>query len=140
MINKNMIAPCGMNCALCAAYLRENNKCPGCRQMSEDAPKTCRQCRIRKCEKRSSEYCFSCDEFPCDRLKHLDERYRSKYHMSEIDNLNEIKEIGIKKFLSNQEKQWKCPTCSGIISCHNGLCYNCDKEKLNNKRRKYSWD
>jgi hypothetical protein len=26
-----LIAPCGMNCGVCMAYLREKNKCPGCR-------------------------------------------------------------------------------------------------------------
>ncbi|MDD5456566.1 MAG: hypothetical protein PHV30_05985 [Candidatus Margulisbacteria bacterium] len=25
-----LIAPCGMNCAICLGYLREKNKCPGC--------------------------------------------------------------------------------------------------------------
>lgn len=28
---KHLIAPCGMNCGTCIAYLRDKNKCPGCR-------------------------------------------------------------------------------------------------------------
>jgi hypothetical protein len=26
-----LIAFCGMNCTLCMAYLRDKNRCPGCR-------------------------------------------------------------------------------------------------------------
>ena len=29
----DLIAPCGMNCNICMAYLREKNKCPGCREI-----------------------------------------------------------------------------------------------------------
>lgn len=29
-INRNLIAPCGMNCGVCIAYLREKNRCQGC--------------------------------------------------------------------------------------------------------------
>jgi hypothetical protein len=28
---KELVAPCGMNCGICIAYLREKNKCPSCR-------------------------------------------------------------------------------------------------------------
>lgn len=28
--DKSLIAPCGMNCGTCIAYLRDKNKCPGC--------------------------------------------------------------------------------------------------------------
>ncbi len=27
----SLIAPCGMNCGICLAYLRTKNVCPGCR-------------------------------------------------------------------------------------------------------------
>ena len=30
IIKTRLIAPCGMNCAVCLGYLREKNKCPGC--------------------------------------------------------------------------------------------------------------
>jgi hypothetical protein len=30
-ISKELIAPCGMNCAICKAYLRQRNPCNGCR-------------------------------------------------------------------------------------------------------------
>jgi hypothetical protein len=27
-----------------------------------------------------------------------------------------------------------------MICCHNGLCYNCDLEKLRKKKHKYRWN
>jgi hypothetical protein len=72
---------------------------------------------------------------PCERLKHLDKRYRTRYHMSMLDNLDFIKKKGITKFLKKEEKKWKCPKCNGIISCHNGLCYDCKSNKLIKKNK-----
>jgi hypothetical protein len=60
--------------------------------------------------------------------------------MSMIENLNLIKENGMEKFLENQEETWKCQNCGEVISCHNGLCFKCDLEKLKNKKQKYRWD
>ncbi len=33
--NFSIIAPCGMNCSICMAYLRGKNKCPGCRGIDD---------------------------------------------------------------------------------------------------------
>ena len=47
IIKSSLIAPCGMNCALCMARLiREKNQCPGCRGDDNDKPKYCVQCVI----------------------------------------------------------------------------------------------
>lgn len=77
--------------------------------------------------------------YPCKMLKGLDRRYRTKYHMSMIDNLNFIKEKGIELFLEKEKEKWECKTCGDVICCHNGLCLNHQiDEFLNNK--KYRWD
>jgi hypothetical protein len=125
-----LIAPCGMNCGLCMAYLREKNKCPGCR--GEDAIKliTRTNCRIKNCvalEKGNNNFCFTCEKYPCERLKHLDKRYRTKYNMSMIENLDNIKKSGIKKFIKNEKERWMCPNCGGTICVHKGYCYSCKK-------------
>lgn len=52
------------------------------------------------------QYCFECNFFPCARLKHLDKRYQSKYGMSEIANLENIKKNGIRKFIKSEEKKY----------------------------------
>jgi hypothetical protein len=69
--------------------VRDKNACPGCRGDEAGKPKTRVNCRIKKCEKmvEGIGFCFGCDVFPCDRLDHLDERYRGKYGMSMIKGL-----------------------------------------------------
>jgi hypothetical protein len=101
-----MIAPCGMNCGVCRVHLRPNNPCVGCRNIEQNLARTRMGCRLRLCDKRRGEYCFDCEEFPCERLKHLDKRYRTKYGMSEIENLEFIRDKGIEKFLKNERKRW----------------------------------
>ncbi len=114
-----------MNCAICLGYLREKNKCPGCHNID-----TLRiRCRILKCTERKGKYCFSCDKFPCARLKQLDKRYRTKYKMSMIENLQNIKNFGIRKFVRNEKEKWICTDCGGIICIHRGYCFNYGKVK-----------
>jgi hypothetical protein len=104
-ISKNLIAPCGMNCAICKAYLRQRNPCNGCRDAAQNMPPTRVTCRMRICEKRTGSFC-DCAEFPCDRLQHLDRRYQSRYGMSEIANLESIRKNGIRQFLESECKRW----------------------------------
>ena len=131
-IKRVMIAPCGMNCALCIGYLREKNQCGGCVTMDENTPNSCRKCIIRNCDKLKEAkrpYCFECDTFPCKRLKGLDKRYRTKYGMSMLDNLGYIRNAGIRKFLQKEKERWTCRQCGGIISVHRRECLYCGAEK-----------
>ena len=126
----NLIAPCGMNCGLCYAYQREKNKCSGCR-CDFNLPNSCQRCSIKNCDflkENKSTYCYDCEKFPCLRLKQLDKRYKTKYHMSMIDNLNQIKEKGINYFLIKEEKKWKCSNCGYIIYVHHNLSKKCPIE------------
>jgi hypothetical protein len=138
-ILKKMIAPCGMNCALCMGYQREKDRCMGCRS-NGNKPQYCMKCIIANCEQvlnNKSKLCYECDKFPCPRLKRLDKRYRNKYHMSMLDNLNNIKDNGIEFFLDEQVKKWTCPNCHELLSVHRNFCLHCkepyiidDKEKI----------
>jgi len=47
-----------------------------------------------------------------------------------LENLEIIKNQGIKTLLAREEEKWKCPRCGGVISCHNGICYTCGLDKL----------
>jgi hypothetical protein len=127
-IHTTLIAPCGMNCHLCHAYIRDKKTCPGCRDDDSLKSKTCVSCRIKNCEKIVQDeavYCFSCDSFPCDRLKHLDKRYRTKYGMSMIGNLENIRKFGIRNFIRNEKEKWTCPKCGELISVHKPQCLSC---------------
>jgi len=87
-----MIGYCGYRCHLCAAqsddpvvrqrlvdgwrkyfghenYTAENVRCDGCLSDGRLADKSCRArpCAIEK----GAETCVDCDEFPCDKMRHL---------------------------------------------------------------------
>jgi len=131
-ITLKMIAPCGMDCALCMAYQREKNRCPGC--WGNDPYKTTSRagCKIRNCEffERSKvKYCFGCEDFPCARLKQLDKRYRTKYGMSMIENLERIREVGIQKFVREEKERWVCGVCGGLLCVHREECMYCGYKK-----------
>jgi Protein of unknown function (DUF3795) len=124
-----LIAPCGMNCRLCQAYIRDKKSCPGCRGDDSLKPKTRVTCKIKTCEKivaRKLKYCFKCDIFPCANLKHLDDRYIAKYGLSMIDNLNKINTLGIRQFIRNEIKRWSCPECGEMICAHKSTCLSCE--------------
>jgi hypothetical protein len=128
--NINLIAPCGMNCAICMNYLRERNQCPGCRGPDKDKRVTRIRCKIKTCEvfnDKNTEFCFDCGNYPCEKLLHLDNRYKNKYNMSMIENLEFIKTSGIKNFLDNEQIRWTCDECGGTVCVHKGRCYSCGK-------------
>ncbi|WP_135606565.1 DUF3795 domain-containing protein [Methanococcoides sp. NM1] len=128
----SLIAPCGMNCGICIAYLRDKNKCPGCRGSDINKPVTRTKCKIKNCppfKRDKLQFCFECEKFPCDKLKHLDERYRTKYNMSMVENLENIKELSLKEFVKNEKKRWTCSECGGTICVHRRYCYSCGKKK-----------
>jgi hypothetical protein len=123
-----LIAPCGMNCGLCLAFLREKNRCPGCNIDAGNKSKSCLQCVIKNCAllaETTSNFCYDCPAFPCTRLKQLDKRYRTKYKMSMIENLGNIKNSGLESLILSEKKKWNCPTCGGTICVHRGYCLDC---------------
>lgn len=145
-MDESLIAPCGMNCALCISYQAQKNDlkqkgfarsyCAGCRPRGKN-------CAFMKknCERLGNglvRFCHECEDFPCARLKALDKRYRTKYHMSMIENLEQLRAIGIDRFLEQQAAAWRCSRCGEAICCHVGLCLKCDLEKLR-QNRKYRW-
>lgn len=129
-MSRLMIAPCGMNCAICLANLRDRNICYGCWNEDENMRNHCTKCSIRNCELlagTNTKFCYECTKFPCARLKQLDKRYRLKYKMSMIDNLHYIQEFGLESFQQKESIRWKCDTCGGMICVHRGLCLKCSQ-------------
>jgi len=130
-IPTKLIAPCGMNCGLCRAYIRDRKACPGCRGDDGNKSKACVRCKIKNCEqiaKGKAKYCFSCDSFPCASLDHLDKRYRTKYGMSMIDNLKIIREFGIRHFVRIEKEKRACTRCGEMICVHKPKCLSCEYE------------
>ncbi len=128
MVDTQLIAPCGMNCRICYAYLREKDRCTGCLGTDEGKGVSILRCRIRTCEERNQRdlrFCYKCSTFPCRRLKDLDKRYRTKYRMSMLENLSNLRENGVRQFVKSERERWKCPGCGAMICVHNRRCYEC---------------
>ncbi|MGI5958918.1 MAG: DUF3795 domain-containing protein [Massiliimalia sp.] len=126
-----LIAPCGMNCALCQAYQGKGLPCYGCGNGGER--KSCKNCTIANCNHKDR-FCFECEQYPCKRLSNLDKRYREKYHMSMLKNLEEIKADGIDAFLKHQKEKYTCPVCGQLVSVHRSACIYCELEKNTKKK------
>ena len=147
-MEKNLIAPCGVNCAVCAAYLAgkyevrcgniKTSYCEGCRPRNKQCAFIKKRCPHGLLEGKI-EFCFKCRDFPCENLKKLDKRYRDNFRTSLIENLTFIRDEGIQPFLQSEEIKWRCLECGGVISCHNAVCYSCHPEKLGGKRQ-YHWE
>ncbi len=136
-IRTTLIAPCGMNCRLCIAYVREKNICPGCRGDDSVKSKSCLHCRIKNCElivRGKVRYCFSCTSFPCQRLKHLDRRYRTKYGMSMLENLQSIRDVGVRRFVKEERAKWTCPGCGELLCVHKPHCLVCEHRWRQDRR------
>jgi len=133
MIDVNLIAPCGMNCAICLGHLREKKQCQGCREIDAYELSYGRKCTIRSCQilkEKNLKVCSDiCEKFPCLRLKNLDKRYRTKYGMSMLENLENIKNIGIEKFVEQEQIRWKCPKCGELLCVHRTSCLKCDTKR-----------
>lgn len=128
----NIIAPCGINCSTCLGFLREKNKCTGCNSNTESKPNHCFVCSIKTCSYLAQTYsklCYECPIYPCKRLKQIDKRYRIRYNISLIGNLETIKTIGLDAFLQHETSKWKCPDCGGTICVHRAYCLHCHKTK-----------
>ena len=123
-----LIAACGMNCGVCLAYLRDRRKCPGCRADAINKRNSCVRCTIMNCEllqSTRSGFCYECLKYPCRRLRELDKRYRTKYGMSMIDNLEFIREHGLTAFVEKENERWRCRKCGGVVCVHRGFCSTC---------------
>lgn len=146
-MKEELIAPCGMNYAICSQYLalKHNVKsrgiripyCIGCRARGKKCAFIKKGCDLLSEGKTKD--CFECSDFPCHKLKSIDERYRKHHRMSMIINLEYIKKKGMNHFLMKEQERWKCPECGGFISCHNGLFFSCDFDKLSQKKPKYKY-
>jgi hypothetical protein len=123
-----IIAPCGLNCSLCRAYLRERDPCPGCRGDETSKSNACLTCAIKNCAELAAgghQFCFTCDKFPCADLLHLEGRYKDKYGVSVIANLGRIKAVGVERFVAEETTKWSCPERGVLLCMHKARCANC---------------
>ena len=124
-----LLAPCGMDCLVCAQHCRRENPCPGCNAADARKPKHCRDCKRKQCARqRGVALCAACPAFPCARLKSLDRAYK-RYGVSLIENGRAAaRDVGL--FWEAEQKRWTCPACGGVISLHDRVCSDCGKGSI----------
>jgi uncharacterized membrane protein YukC len=83
-------------------------------------------------------FCYNCKEYPCKRLTKLDTRYKEKYRMSEINNLEYINEHGMEEFLHYEEVRWTCKKCGSVLCVHRGVCPSCREPYQTDSEKVYS--
>jgi hypothetical protein len=129
-----LIAPCGMNCGICKGYLAYTHQvprvrgkisyCAGCQPRAKN-------CYIKRSCKKLTHHevqsCSECETMPCEKLAHLDKRYRERYGMSMVENLKLLKATGMDEFLKVQAERFRCLSCGGVVCVHDGKCYDCGK-------------
>ena len=132
---EDLIAPCGMNCALCSRYLSYRNnldrsQCGGCRPENKKCSYLFEKCTGLNSNKggtKSAAFCFECEQYPCRQINRMDDRYKSGYEMSVKDNLECIRKKGTARFVEEQYERHRCSRCDELISVHNGKCFHCDE-------------
>ncbi|MDL2235542.1 DUF3795 domain-containing protein [Christensenellaceae bacterium OttesenSCG-928-L17] len=127
-MKQDLIAPCGVNCAVCSAYQQEENKCNGCRSDEIPPSPQCERCFIRGCERIETFYlhhCYECARFPCLRYRLRDLQFRKNIRVSPLRNLQFIRDKGMDAFLEREEKRWNCIRCGEPRSMQNKACTSC---------------
>ncbi len=130
----NLSAPCGLFCESCKHYLAKSENvldraglkqgCDGCRIRNKKCAFLRKQCSALL--KQKIDFCYECDNFPCENLKRLNQGYEERYGTSLVGNLKRLKEIGLENWIKEQRQLYRCPKCGGRISVHDKLCYRCE--------------
>jgi hypothetical protein len=97
--------------------------CAGCRPRGKQCAFIKRDCEQLRREEIS--YCYECSAFPCERLSHLDARYRRNYSYSMIGTLRDIQSQGVEAVLKVQRERYRCSRYGGVVCVHNSRCYTC---------------
>jgi len=147
---ENLVAVCGLYCGACPMYIAtqtndeqkqsallkqfssgpmkfkmEDLLCDGCIGNGRVAS-FCRSCPIRSCpaDKQNVARCSDCPDFPCSRISNFNND-GMLHHAEVLQNLRQIREMGIKKWAKYEEECWRCPQCRMPMSWYDSKCSKC---------------
>lgn len=101
--------------------------CEGCK--NDNLYEGCQKCSIRACAKtKNVEYCIDCGEYPCNLFSVLNQRIH--FQVSD-NNPKRIRKEGLAKWLSEENKRWKCTKCGNQFSWYEERCVNCGTKLFN---------
>ena len=128
-IEDSMLAPCGMNCAVCYRHVgvfKRTKPCEGCLKGDLGKPEHCRSCNIKTCaQEKGYVRCLECADFPCKLIKNLEKSYNKRYNASLVENSRTAQKEGMAAFLEQDRVKWTCAKCGGAFSLHDGACSEC---------------
>jgi hypothetical protein len=103
----------------------EDIQCDGCLGNGRLAT-FCRKEAIRLCPagKSSVTRCSDCPDFPCSRITGFNND-GMLHHAEVLDNLRQIRQMGIREWTTREEERWSCPQCRARIAWYDKACSNC---------------
>jgi hypothetical protein len=127
----NLVAPCGLYCGECTAFL--NEKCGGCRSNQGLSKEYQKYCKIYACSRdKKFRTCVECGEFPCKFFNFFkaETLESSSWFLDVWCNMKQVREKGLKDFLKSKEK-WlrkreKCAENRGIKYCDECKDWPCE--------------
>jgi hypothetical protein len=126
---------CGLYCGACPDLLETKagtaqNKCCGCKSKINN-PGWCSKCNLKACAKdKKIEFCFQCNEYPCEKLKYFINDINYPYHKEVPHYMKMIEKEGKDIWLEKMKRRWSCPKCNTSISWWQQSCPGCG-EKIN---------
>ena len=151
MGKENLVAVCGLYCGACPMYIAtqsndeqkqntllkrfssgpveftiEDILCDGCISNGTRVASFCKRCAIRACptDKQNVVRCSDCPDFPCSRITDFNND-GMLHHAEVLQNLRQLREMGIEKWAKHEEERWSCPQCRLPVSWYDSECSNC---------------
>lgn len=151
---QNLVAACGLYCGACPNYLasqqnddhkfratveqlssrnwkfrREDLLCDGCRGGRLRAS-FCQKCAIRACAAKKTETgrCSECSEFACSRIAGFIND-GMLHHAEVLENLRQIRKVGIENWAKQEDERWHCPQCRASIAWYDPACIKCGAKR-----------
>jgi hypothetical protein len=121
-----LVAACGIYCGSCPVMVgdeggdkgKKASKCTGCANKKNP-------CAILKCAKKNNvEVCSLCKKYPCTEIKSFHANGKP-YKIMAAHNLDVIKELGLAKWLQEQDIRWRCTKCSKPVAWDAKMCRKC---------------
>lgn len=97
---RNLAGCCGIYCGLCPRYQsKAESRCPGCKVLSLTI-----SCKLYNCCVKNNDFetCAECAELPCDKYDNFFDWDSFVSHKVCLANLERIKNIGLTKWLREQ--------------------------------------
>lgn len=141
MVNKELVAPCGLYCGVCGVYVASSQgddklkekmgraygvtadkvECNGC--MSGNLFGYCQACGIRSCAgDKGYEGCHQCGDFPCGVIESFPVPEGKKVILEQVPRW---REMGTEAWVADQEQKHQCGSCGSAHIRGARRCRSC---------------